>query len=1252
MFDKLLIANRGAIACRILRTLRDLSVKGVAVYSEADAASLHILQADEAHSLGEGGAAGTYLAVDKILAIAQATGAKAIHPGYGFLSENAAFAQACEDAGIAFVGPTAQQLRVFGLKHTARALARQHGVPMLEGTELLDSVESALSAAEVIGYPVMLKSTAGGGGIGMRVCRSASELSESFEAVKRLGQNNFSDSGVFIEKYIQRARHLEVQVFGDGQGDVIALGVRDCSVQRRNQKVLEETPAPNLPKGMAQELCAAAIKLAKAVDYRSAGTVEFVFDSDDQRFYFLEVNTRLQVEHGVTEQVWNVDLVSWMVQLAAGDLPPLSELQTGLKANGHAIQARLYAEDPGRDFQPCPGLLTAVHFPEADGKHLRIDTWVEAGCEIPPFFDPMIAKVISWAADRETASKALAQALGDSRLYGIETNRDYLRQIIADEPFASGQPWTRCLEGLVYHADTFEVLSGGTQTSVQDYPGRLGYWAVGVPPSGPMDSRALRMGNLLLGNPEGCAALEITMSGPMLRFNTDAVVAVTGAIIPLTLDGVSQPMNTALLISAGSTLAIGTILGAGARSYLCVRGGLDVPDYLGSKSTFTLGQFGGHGGRALRAGDVLHVSPLTDRTCGQQLLAAQVQELPAVRDIRVIYGPHGAPEYFTENYIETFFATDWEVHFNSSRTGVRLIGPKPEWVRADGGEAGLHPSNIHDNPYAIGAVDFTGDMPVILGPDGPSLGGFVCPVTIIEADLWQLGQLKAGDKVRFVPVTVETARALFCGSALVREEAGTGDTSSVPETPHSRTGPFPRGIRGAAQNLAVPPTRGSGPVREEAGKGDTSSSITPPQSRASALLRSPVVLDIGEDTTRLVARLSGDTHLLLEIGAPELDLVLRFRGHALMQALEAKALHGVIDLTPGIRSLQVHYQPEQLPLADLLTIVAGEWDAVCASKNLEVPSRIVHLPLSWDDPACQLAIEKYMTTVRKDAPWCPSNLEFIRRINDLPNLDEVQRTVFDASYLVMGLGDVYLGAPVATPLDPRHRLVTTKYNPARTWTAENSVGIGGAYMCVYGMEGPGGYQFVGRTLQMWNRYRDVAAFDGKPWLLRFFDQIRFYPVSAAELLRIRRDFPLGRYPLQIEHSTLNLADYQAFLAKEAEGIAAFREQQQSAFHAERERWIANGQATFESDEAVAEATDETPLQAGQISVDSHIAGNLWQVQVNVGQRVEAGETLVILESMKMEIPLLAPVTGVVQEVRVQPGSAVRAGQRVVVLEAE
>jgi len=1199
MFTKLLIANRGAIACRILRTLREMNVKGVAVWSESDASSLHIREADEAISLGEGPAAQTYLQVDKILAAAQESGAQAIHPGYGFLSENAAFADACEAAGIAFVGPTPEQLRIFGLKHTARALAKSHGVPLLEGTELLADVAEALVAAESVGYPVMLKSTAGGGGIGMRVCYSPAELAEAFDAVQRLGKNNFSDAGVFIEKYIERARHLEVQIFGDGEGEVIALGVRDCSVQRRNQKVLEETPATALPEGMAEALCQAAIELGKAVSYRSAGTVEFVYDSSAQQFYFLEVNTRLQVEHGVTEQVWGVDLVQMMIALAAGDLPPLAEIAAGLNPRGHAIQARVYAEDPGREFQPSPGLLTNVNFPQQDRTTLRIDTWVESGCEVPPFFDPLLAKIITYAATRDEAIDRLDSALEETRLYGVETNRQYLRQILRDASFASGQPWTRCLENLSYQAATLEVVSAGTQTTVQDYPGRQGYWAVGVPPSGPMDDRALRLGNRLLGNADDAAGLEITVSGPTLKFNTDAVAVVTGAAISVELDGQPQAMNCTFFIRAGTTLTLGDTLEAGVRSYLCLRGGLDVPDYLGSKSTFTLGQFGGHAGRALRTGDVLHLAPLTDTRCGAALPAALHTSLGTVRELRVIYGPHGAPEYFTPEWIPTFFATEWEVHFNSSRTGVRLIGPKPEWARDSGGEAGLHPSNIHDNPYAIGAVDFTGDMPVILGPDGPSLGGFVCPVTVIEADLWQLGQLNAGDRVRFVPVDIDTARLLAQGRS--QELAS---------------------LQPVAINWQMQP------------------------------LTSPVVMETGAADKRLVARLSGDTHLLLEIGDAELDLVLRFRGHALMQALEALALDGVIDLTPGIRSLQVHYQPEALTLSHLLAIVREVWLSVCQQEDLQVPSRVVWLPLSWDDPACQKAIDKYMTTVRRDAPWCPSNLEFIRRINDLDNIDEVYRTVFDASYLVMGLGDVYLGAPVATPLDPRHRLVTTKYNPARTWTAENSVGIGGAYLCVYGMEGPGGYQFVGRTLQMWNRYHAVEDFGGKPWLLRFFDQIRFYPVSAEELLTIRRDFPLGRYPLRIEQSTLRLAEYQQFLAEEATSIDAFRHHQQAAFNAERERWVASGQAHFDSNDAMPEVGDDAPLQAGQRGIDSPIAGNLWQVLVKPGDRVKEGDVMVILESMKMEIPLRATCDGIVDQVRVQPGSSVRAGQCVAVVNAE
>jgi urea carboxylase len=423
-----------------------------------------------------------------------------------------------------------------------------------------------------------------------------------------------------------------------------------------------------------------------------------------------------------------------------------------------------------------------------------------------------------------------------------------------------------------------------------------------------------------------------------------------------------------------------------------------------------------------------------------------------------------------------------------------------------------------------------------------------------------------------------------------------------------------------------------------------------PVATQAAALRSPIVLDTGTDRERLVARVSGDTHLLLEIGPTELDLVLRFRGHALMQSLEAMALPGVIDLTPGIRSLQIHYQPESLPLSQLLAIVERAWQQVLLQKDLRAPSRIVHLPLSWDDPACRLAIDKYMTTVRKDAPWCPSNLEFIRRVNDLDSIDAVKQIVFDASYLVMGLGDVYLGAPVATPLDPRHRLVTTKYNPARTWTAENSVGIGGAYLCVYGMEGPGGYQFVGRTLQMWNRYREVADFAGRPYLLRFFDQIRFYEVDADELLRIRADFPLGRYPLKIEEAELSLADYQEFLTREAGGIEQFRARQQAAFQAERERWREAGTTEESFDVPVTQDAELAPLRDGEVAVESEIAGSLWQVRVSSGDRVEAGDVLLVIESMKMEISVCAPCSGTVGEIYVAPGSPVRAGHRVAVIE--
>jgi urea carboxylase len=389
----------------------------------------------------------------------------------------------------------------------------------------------------------------------------------------------------------------------------------------------------------------------------------------------------------------------------------------------------------------------------------------------------------------------------------------------------------------------------------------------------------------------------------------------------------------------------------------------------------------------------------------------------------------------------------------------------------------------------------------------------------------------------------------------------------------------------------------------------------------------------------------------VEYGPQALDINLRFRVHALMLRLQALDPPGMLELTPGIRSLQVHYDSRQLSTARLLDMLGEVEQALGNVADLELPSRIVHLPLSWDDPATRLAIEKYERSVRPNAPWCPSNIEFIRRINGLDSIDDVHEIVFAASYLVMGLGDVYLGAPVATPLDPRHRLVTTKYNPARTWTPENAVGIGGSYLCVYGMEGPGGYQFVGRTLQMWNRWRRTPEFI-QPWLLRFFDQIRFFPVDEQELLDIREQFPRGAYRLRIEESTFSLADYNRFLDDNRDSITAFKQRQQAAFEAERQRWVESGQATYEQPDAthIDETAGEISLSDTEIAVESHVHGSVWQIDIQPGTPVSAGDTLMVLESMKMEIELHAEHAGVVSRVLCEPGSQVMPGQKLLVLD--
>lgn len=681
----------------------------------------------------------------------------------------------------------------------------------------------------------------------------------------------------------------------------------------------------------------------------------------------------------------------------------------------------------------------------------------------------------------------LAERLATVAVWGVPSSLDRLRFLV--EAVAAGR-WSPALVASPLPNADLTVLAPGLQTTVQSWPGRIGWWEVGVPPSGPMDDVSARIANRLVGNAPGAALLECTVNGPTIRFGREALVALGGARLHAELDGEAVPWWRAFAVRRGATLTLGAVQGPGLRAFLAVRGGLRAHHVLGSTATFTLAGFGGAHGRALVSGDRLALAndiagePATVPTTERPVLSKEWR-------IGVCAGPHTAPEFLTVAGLRALAETEWTVSPQSNRTGVRLIGAKPQWARRDGGEAGLHPSNIHDVAYAFAAIDLTGDVPIVLGPDGPSTGGFVCPFVVVQGQRWKLGQLAAGNRVRLV----------------VTGAAGAATLRHAPTTE------------------PVPARTPEPPIRH----------------RIAASAQRP----------ETVYRRQGDDFLLVEYGPMRLDLDLRLRVHRLHAWLREAAIPGVIEAVPAVRSLQVHYDPDRLAEDALIAqLVAGE--AELAPMDAPVPSRIVHLPLSWDDPATRKAIEIYTRTVNPTAPWCPSNIEFIRRINGLDSIDEVQRIVLDAEYLVLGLGDVYLGAPVATPVDPRHRLVTTKYNPARTWTPENAVGIGGAYLCVYGMEGPGGYQFVGRTVQVWNTWKQ----GGQPWLLRHFDRIRFHLVSAEELLRLREDLPHGRWQVPVEDGVFDPVAHRRRLAAEADAITAFTSRRDAAFRAERDRWAA------------------------------------------------------------------------------------------------
>ena len=452
MFSKILIANRGEIALRVIRACREMGFRTVAVYSDADRTALHVRMADEAYRIGPSPSVESYLRVDRLLEVARRVRAEAIHPGYGFLAENPIFAEACEETGIIFIGPSSETLRLSGSKTASRRLAKEVGVPIVPGTERDLSDEEILKLAPEIGFPLAVKAAAGGGGKGMRIVQEPSGLPSAIRAARSEAQSSFGDPAIYLERYLSRPRHVEMQILADATGSTLYLGERECSLQRRHQKVVEEAPSPFMTSELRRRMGEAAVKLAKGCNYRNAGTVEFLVDAE-RNFYFLEINARLQVEHPVTELTTGIDLVKAQIRIAAGE--SLSLRQEEIRFNGHAIESRIYAEDPDNNFAPSPGRITLYRPPGGPG--IRDDTGVYEGFEVPIYYDPLISKLIAWGRDRTEAIERMRRALQEYVIAGIKTNIPFLQQVMADPRFLVGAIDTTLVDTLLQEGRGGEI---------------------------------------------------------------------------------------------------------------------------------------------------------------------------------------------------------------------------------------------------------------------------------------------------------------------------------------------------------------------------------------------------------------------------------------------------------------------------------------------------------------------------------------------------------------------------------------------------------------------------------------------------------------------------------------------------------------------------------------------------------------------------------------------------------------------------
>ncbi|ODV97475.1 hypothetical protein PACTADRAFT_52218 [Pachysolen tannophilus NRRL Y-2460] len=1066
----------------------------------------------------------------------------------------------------------------------------------------------------------MLKATAGGGGMGLKVCYEEAELKSNFQEVQSRGESLFKNTGVFLEKYVENGRHIEIQVFGNGKGDVMAFGERECSIQRRHQKVVEEAPSPfiELPdynnKSLRKNLSECAIRLASSMNYKSAGTVEFLVDNDSGDYYFLEMNTRLQVEHGITELIYGLDLVYMMLLQAEYEAKgqvgiPLSIMkeqctfdvdENGVAIpQGHAIECRVYAENPIRNFQPSPGILHNVEFPsitEFKDFKIRIDHWISTGAKISPYFDPLLAKVMVWGKTRKIATSGMVDVLNSIKIQGPPTNVEYLKEILNSFEYQNGLTLTSFLnKSFNFRPHLMEFEEGGAYTSIQDLPGREKSNG-GVPLSGPVDPLCLQIANIIVGNDMNTEGLEISLRGPVIKFHSTAVIALTGGEFEFKIDGKDVPMYTALTVPAGCVVTIGETSNQGSKSYLSIQGGFPgVAYYLGSKScTPTLG-LGGHQGRVVFTGDCLEIDPkdeIKELALGYSLpiKCRPVFSLDEnhVWTIRMLRGPHDSEEICSDEGLKQLYNTVYHVNLNSNRGAIKLDGPPMIFSRNSGGDGGAHPSNILEYPYPTCGLSAVGSGLVLFGVDGATLSGFTCVSVPAEADWWKFGQAKIGSGIRFELITYEDSRKL--------SEQRTKFLKYLCSFPTDLDAvPFDDSLAIYDKNISSP-----------------------------ILYRSA---DASKDLPQVTFRQAGEKMIILDFSIDHFTLLNNGRQRALELEIESSndndLKDGLIRYESATGAMAFVFDPSKISRKVLLQKLIDLESKIPPIDKLKIPSKIYKLPICFDHSALRHCIERYMHSQRPYASYLPDNTKFVMKASCIETIEDFKDKIIGKPEIITAASFLCANTLIAHP-DPRMRFMTQKYNPARTFTPRGAVGTGAVGHSIYSVDSPGGYMIWGMTLPniCWDTFSRIQDFGGKPWFFKNFDQIEFYEVNEPQLAELNNELITGELKIHTKESLFDFEEYTKFLESIAEEAAILKQRQIKACEeltkVENKLWD-----QWMHEKSLAKASKNSDLNLlndpNNIQVQSSMAANIFKVNVKKGDKVTKDDVLIVLEAMKMEI---------------------------------